>query len=211
MSEVYVTFSSGAGPRECAWVVGKLVYVFQKEATRQGFVCHILHEDSHGSKDPESLLVKLQGDDTDHFLENWLGTIRWVGQSPFRPHHKRKNWYVSVQKTPTMESLPDLQEKDITYQAMRASGPGGQHVNTTDSAVRATYQPSGISVVAMEERSQHANKKIARLKLASLFQEQAEKNKAQTREQTWRQNRQLERGNEVRAYYGEKFKIKVNA
>ena len=100
--------------------------------------------------------------------------------------------------------MPELRDKDIAYQAMRASGPGGQHVDRTDSAVRATHLPTGLTAFSQEQRSQFANRKIARLKLAMLFEQRAQ-DATSGRKDMWAQNRELERGNEVRTYRGEKF------
>ena len=107
-----------------------------------------------------------------------------------------------------IEDTPDLQERDIVYQAMRASGPGGQHVNKTDSAVRATHVPSGLTTVSQNQRSQHANKKVARLKLALMLRERREREVAEGKSARWAQNHQLERGNAVRTYEGVAFRLR---
>ena len=77
---------------------------------------------------------------------------------------------------------------------MRASGPGGQHVNKTDSAVRATHLPTGLTAFSQKQRSQFANRKIAQLKLAMLFEEQRAQDAMSRRKGLWAQNRELERG-----------------
>ena len=102
----------------------------------------------------------------------------------------------------------DLKEEDIDYQATRASGPGGQHVNKTDSAVRATHRPTGLVTTAQEQRSQHANRKLARLKLALLLEERREQSQAQGRTAEWTIHNRLERGNPVRTYAGPRFTLK---
>ena len=91
-------------------------------------------------------------------------------------------------------------EKHVTYETMRASGPGGQHVNKTESAVRARHLPSGITVVASDQRSQRQNKALAleRLK-AKVLHEQRQL--IATRLQTqWEQHNTLVRGNPVRTF-----------
>jgi peptide chain release factor len=107
-----------------------------------------------------------------------------------------------------IEDTPDLQERDIVYQTMRASGPGGQHVNKTDSAVRATHVPSGLTTVSQDQRSQHANKKVARLKLSLMLRERRAREVASGKSVLWAQNHQLERGNAVRTYEGAAFRQK---
>lgn len=203
--EKYIHISAGSGPKECGWVVTKLANTFIKEAKAVGITASILVE--HTSSSSPSLLMKITGKSVTTFVNCRLGTIRWIGNSPYRPNHKRKNWFVSVKIAPQISDVPELLERDIRYQSMRASGPGGQHVNTTDTAVRATHEPTGISVVAREERSQHLNKKLAIAKLATIFADRKTSEEATAKGNLWQQNHKLERGNEVRTYVGPKFKL----
>jgi peptide chain release factor len=104
--------------------------------------------------------------------------------------------------------MTDLREEDIDYQAMRASGPGGQHVNKTDSAVRATHRPSGLVATAREQRSQHANRKLAQLKLAMMIEDRHRQSRNDARRSQWSLHQQLERGRPVRTYAGAGFEPK---
>jgi peptide chain release factor len=207
MTEIYLHFTAGSGPRECRFVVTGVLGAFLKAVEKAG-----LRAESPGGegapREADSVLIKVSGKDVDTFVRPWLGTVRWIGESPYRPNHKRKNWYIGVYKAPTIEDMPAVDAKDIRFQTMRASGPGGQHVNKTDSAVRATHTPTGVSVTASEERSQHANKKLALIKLAAIFEERAAEKKAQGQESSWRQNHMLERGNEVKVFEGMRFREK---
>jgi peptide chain release factor len=100
----------------------------------------------------------------------WIGAIQWVAQCPLRPHHKRKNWFIGVFELPALPDVPKaLAAHDVRFEAFRAGGPGGQHQNKTESAVRATHIASGLSVVAREERSQHRNKALALERIAALL------------------------------------------
>ncbi len=206
MSEIFLHISAGSGPRECRWVVSKVTTELLSEARASGVNASLIDGVDEPGNDAASLFIRLIGKDAECFAFGWLGTIRWIGQSPFRPTHKRKNWYIGVSRAPVVEAVAELMARDVRFQTMRASGPGGQHVNTTDSAVRATHVPSGLSAVAMEERSQHANRKLALAKLAAMLGAQAEDRKAAKQETLWRSNHQLERGNEVRTYRGARFK-----
>ncbi|MCD7973400.1 MAG: hypothetical protein LUG18_12190 [Candidatus Azobacteroides sp.] len=108
-----------------------------------------------------------------------------------------KNWFIGINHLSVPEE-GNIREKDFRYQTSRSSGPGGQHVNKTESAVRVTHIPSGISVTASEDRSQFRNKKTAfmriLLKLATWEKEQA----AQVFQQNWQNHNELERGNPVK-------------
>ena len=107
------------------------------------------------------------------------------------------------------KTVADLREEDIDYQTLRASGPGGQHVNKTDSAVRATHRPDRPDRPSQDQRSQFANRKIARLKLAMLIEEQRGRSEDQARRSEWELHQQLERGNPVRTYAGPQFRLKT--
>jgi peptide chain release factor len=206
MSEVMLHITAGQGPAECEWVVGKLAAAFCKEALKAGVTCEPL-EPLAGTC--ASVLLRVSGDDADAFVAARTGTVRWVGASALRPTHKRKNWFVGVSQVTGEEDTPVLSDKDITYQTMRASGPGGQHVNKTESAVRATHVPTGLTAASQEQRSQQANRKVARLKLALLLQERRAQTVADGKSARWAQHQALERGNAVRTYEGVSFRLKL--
>ncbi|WP_298463953.1 peptide chain release factor H [uncultured Erythrobacter sp.] len=204
MNSAILHISSGQGPKECRWCVERLGEAFGKEAAAMGLACSVLEV----TDDCASMLLKVEGPDVETFVSERTGTVRWIGTSPFRPNHKRKNWFVGVRQAPDPSDIAGFDERDITYQAIRASGPGGQHVNKTDSAIRAVHGPSGLTCVSQEQRSQFANKKTARLKIALMLEEQQEAEAGKANAQLWEQNLQVERGNAVRVYQGPKFKLK---
>ncbi len=208
MNEIFMHISAGSGPKECQWVVAKLAHVFIKEARQEKINCEIVLDDNEVSKTYPSLLLKMSGKHVRTFVRARTGSIQWIGQSPFRKNHKRKNWFVGASVVNLKETNIDFKESDIRYQAMKASGPGGQHVNATHSAVRATHTPTGISVVAREERSQHANKRLCQIKLAIIFKDKQSASHDKIKQNQWQQNHNLERGNAVRIYEGPKFKLK---
>ncbi len=212
MTEIILHLTSGKGPDECRWVVAQLVKAFAAEGARQGVICEVLDEDEAPDKGgglASSLLLRISGDEAQAFARERTGTILWVGDSPFRPGHKRRNWFVSVNPAPSIETVPDLREADIDFQTMRASGPGGQHVNKTDSAVRATHRPTGLVTTAQAQRSQHANRKLAMLKLAMRLEARRSEAKDGARHEHWSAHQNLERGNAVRTYVGPGFKLKA--
>jgi len=203
MTDVTLMLSSGSGPRECQWAAQKIAVVFCREAKTGGISALILE-----SENPASTLLRLSGAGAGQFASVRCGTVQWIGQSPFRKNHKRKNWYIGVSRIPDLADIPDLNERDITYTATRASGPGGQHVNKTNSAVRAVHVPTGITVTSQEERSQHANKRLCRSKLAAIFAQRAVDEVSNAKSVQWAAHKSLERGNPVRIYVGERFRPK---
>ena len=204
-TEIILHLSSGGGPAECRWVVARLARAFIREAPGCDALCEPLEPIGD---DPASLLLRVSGAGAESFVQDRTGTILWTGQSPFRPAHKRKNWFVGAAAVGATGEAGDLRDADIDYRAMRASGPGGQHVNKTDSAVRATHRPTGLVAVSQEQRSQHANRKVARLKLALLLAERAEAAEGEARRAAWDRNQSLERGNAVRTYASPDFRLK---
>ncbi len=203
MTEIILHLSSGQGPKECEWVVAELAHALCREGTAAGLFCEQL-ESIQGPM--ASALLRVSGDGAEAFAATCIGTIRWIGTSPYRPLHKRRNWFVGVQPIQIDEQSLDLRDRDICYQTFRASGPGGQHVNKTDSAVRATHLSTGLIAVSQDQRSQFANKKIARLKLAAVLDDRRRAGEGRGKRVVWDQNRELERGNAVRTYEGERFR-----
>ena len=194
-----IQITAAHGPAECEHAARLTLRELLRCAEREGTVMQILEElpTAAGYK---SALLRVDAESIPLWLAEWLGTIQWVFASPFRPHHPRKNWFVAVQRCEAPEALP--QEGEIIFQACRASGKGGQHVNTTDSAVHAVHVASGIVVKVMTERSQHANKRLAReliaLKLAQRQQEGLLQSARQRSQQHW----QVERGKPVKLMRG---------
>ncbi|EGM2240005.1 peptide chain release factor H, partial [Salmonella enterica] len=98
-----------------------------------------------------------------------------------------------------------MQSDEIRFETLRSSGPGGQHVNKTDSAVRATHLASGISVKVQSERSQHANKRLARLLIAWRLEQQRQNECAALKSERRLFHHQIERGNPLRIFKGMAF------
>src|SRR5690606_12310830 len=136
----------------------------------------------------------------------WIGTIQWKCESPFRPKHPRKNWFIAVQQVDDLERLDGISEGDIVFQTMRSSGAGGQHVNKVSSAVRATHLPTGINVQVMDTRSQLQNKQIALQRLQERVSTINASSQRSSSRSNWEQQIQIERGNPIRTFEGKSFK-----
>ncbi|MEJ2200681.1 MAG: peptide chain release factor H [Desulfuromonadaceae bacterium] len=211
---LWLQFSSGQGPAECEWVVGKLADIFRTEAQQCGCSCSLLDrvEGRNGAGEAEgwprfrSLLLEVRGDAAEALTRRWRGTLLWQGQSPFRPKHRRKNWFISVTviACPSRIELLDL-ENQVSITVCRAGGAGGQHVNKTSSAVRLTHHPTGLTVAVREERSQHRNKQIAFKRLAFLLDRANRLAEAGSNQDRRMQHYQLERGNPRRIFSGMRF------
>jgi peptide chain release factor len=201
---IRLLFTSGRGPAECRIAVAKAVATLAAEAASLGLETDCLegpNADGHG---PASAIMVIHGDAAAAFARPWIGVIQWVAQSPRRPHHKRKNWFIGVFELPALPDAPKtLAVQDIRFEAFRA---GGQHQNKTESAVRATHIASGLSVVAREERSQHRNKALALERIAALLRLQGELQAITAQNDAHAAHDRLERGRPMKRFKGTAFR-----
>ncbi len=206
MNTKIIQLTAAKGPSECAWVVAKILKIFIKELVDSSIEYKILHKvNGLENGTVQSVSIELKGKQLPLFLQSWLGTIQWVGTSTFRKYHKRKNWFIGCYElTPCKEST--INEHEIQFQAIRSSGPGGQHVNKVSSAIRAKHIPTGEQVLVSDSRSQHQNKKIA---IQRLKEKVAAFNRGELQnsiQEKWENHLSLERGNPVRVFTGTDFK-----
>jgi peptide chain release factor len=160
--------------------------------------------DGHG---PASAIAVVSGEGAERFAASWSGSIQWIAESPLRPQHKRKNWFIAVMALPAAAVPPAvLDPRDVRFEAFRAGGPGGQHQNKTESAVRAMHVPSGLAAVARDERSQHRNKAAALERLAVLLRTAQDVAAIADQQAVHAGHDRLERGNPVRCFQGKAFK-----
>lgn len=204
--EKIIQITAGRGPAECTWVAAQVLKKILEEAQENQLETNVLQREAGQENGTvASALLVIKGKLALAFVQSWVGTIQWIGQSSFRKMHKRKNWFIGVFEVESLQ-LKTISEKDIQYQAMRSSGAGGQHVNKVSSAIRATHLPTGISVVAMDSRSQHQNKKLATERLVEKFKVfELEQLKQQVTHQ-WENQLNVQRGNPTRTFKGSDFK-----
>jgi peptide chain release factor len=203
-----IQLTSGRGPQECEWVAAETLAFLLKKADEAQISVEILDkQEGRTSGDLLSVSIKLKGKKVNMFIQPWLGSIQWIGQSPYRKNHKRKNWFIGAFEISHKVSVP-FNEKDVTFQTMRSSGAGGQHVNKVSSAVRAIHTPTGLKALSMDSRSQLQNKKLALLSLKEKLSALNDKQVNQLTLDKWNNHLELQRGNPVKTFYGEKFKLK---
>lgn len=202
--------TSGRGPHECTWVTAQVLRELINEANDCGFKHNVISKiNGQLPHTIESVVVSLSGAHLFQFIDTWIGTIQWIGTSPFRKMHKRKNWFIAVHKID--ESTIDVwRDVDVQFQTTKSSGAGGQHVNKINSCVRAVHAPTGLIAIAMDTRSQHQNKRLAYERLRAKFDEQIENRLKYQIETIWHNQLEIERGNAIRTYTGVKFTLKKN-
>ncbi|MFM7021836.1 MAG: peptide chain release factor H [Flavobacteriales bacterium] len=207
MEKEIIQITSGRGPAECCWVVAQATRLFLEEARALGFKASVLSKENGIDKNTLfSSVIVIEGASLSVFLSTWIGTVQWIGQSRFRKFHKRKNWFIGVEKVQSsLLELEVLKDSDIRYETFRSGGPGGQHVNKVETAVRVIHLPTGVSAVSNESRSQLQNKRQAKEKLEMQLKTESI-NRIKTMQQSnWQQHNDLERGNPVRIYHGSDF------
>jgi peptide chain release factor len=205
----WIQLTSGQGPEECELAVSHALNCMLKEATHHDVAVDIL-ENVPGIKPGtyQSVMLSMQGDNLNSFIQRWKGTIQWTCESPYRPTHKRKNWFIAVNVLTPLESHGGVNLNDLKFETMRASGAGGQHVNTTDSAVRVIHVPTGLTAFAQEERSQYMNKKLAITRLNALIKEDHQHKRLEKNHEKRNKHSELERRNPTRVFVGAAFKEK---
>lgn len=202
----WLQITAGRGPDECSWVVAQLLPHILDSANSISISTRVLETIPGDKRDTlKSALVALEGKHVPAFARDWEGSIQWIGQSMFRPGHKRKNWFVGTRFLKPVET-DDSTDKTLKIETMRSSGPGGQHVNKTESAVRITHVATGLSATAQEERSQHLNKKLAMTRLYDLIQQKKDDDMQKANKKRWTCHNDLERGNPVKVFKGMDFK-----
>ena len=203
MEKSYIQITSGRGPVECCRVVTLVMKKIIEQANSLGSQVEVVeHEVGPEDGCMYSVTLFIEGKNITKLSKEWEGSILWVAQkNPFRPWHRRKNYFVGVHFIKPLEST-QINEHDITYETMRASGPGGQNVNKVETAVRATHVPFGISVAASDMRSQSQNKKLAHERLLMKLSSLEDEKQMQHNRAVWMNHNTLERGNPVKKFKG---------
>jgi peptide chain release factor len=204
---IRLLFTSGRGPAECRIALVNAIATLTAEAASLRLDVDCLQGSNADGHGPASAIVVIHGDAAASFARTWIGSIQWVAQSPLRSHHKRKNWFIGVFELPEPPKTPTaLTTRDVRFEAFRAGGPGGQHQNKTESAVRAIHIASGLAVVAREARSQHRNKALALERIAALIKLQGELEAITAGNNTHAAHDRLERGRPVKRFKGSMFR-----
>ena len=193
-----IQISSGQGPVECSVGVEKLAKSLLKEHADSRIVS--VNEDYSGYGYKSCVM------EFDQDVSSLEGTVLWVWKSTIRPGHQRKNWYMDVHVIKEADVVGELDLSDCEIMTMHCGGKGGQHVNKVETGVRICHKPTGIVVTCTEERSQVQNRNRAIKRLQSILAAKQEDNNAEALNNAWQKHTEIERGNPIRKYEGEKFK-----
>jgi len=205
----YVEIHAGAGGTESQDWASMLRRMYIRWAEKNNFKTKIIHESIGEEAGIKSSTLSIEGRFSFGYLKKESGVHRLVRISPFDSNARRHTSFSSVWITPHIDDdiNIEIQEKDLRVDTFRASGAGGQHVNTTDSAIRITHIPTNTVVQCQNERSQHKNRDTAMNMLKSKLYE-VEKQKIEGEKKVAEDSKtEIGWGNQIRSYVLHPYKM----
>ncbi len=207
---VILEINAGAGGTEaCDWAE-MLHRMYTMWANKQGFKCSELDRQDGDTAGIKSVTLEIQGSFVYGLLKGENGVHRLVRVSPYNSQGKRMTSFCSVFVHPMIDDSIEIEinPADLQWDTYRASGAGGQHVNKTESAVRATHIPSGIIVTCQEMRSQHQNRDRAIQMLKSKLYERELERQRSEKEKVESGKMKNEWGSQIRSYVLDDRRVK---
>lgn len=201
-NDTYLQINAGAGGTESQDWADMLLRMYARWAERRGFKVETVEYAAGEQAGIKSATLLIKGENAYGYAKTESGVHRLVRISPYDSSARRHTSFSSVWVYPVIDDDIDIEinPSDLKIDTYRASGAGGQHVNTTDSAVRITHQPTGIVVASQNDRSQHKNRATAMNMLkARLFErEMAEREAAASGE--YQEKSEIGWGHQIRSY-----------
>lgn len=206
----YVDIQSGSGGTEAQDWAEMLLRMYLRWCESHGFKAEIMELSAGGVAGIKSASIHVKGDYAFGWLRTEIGVHRLVRKSPFDSNNGRHTSFAAVFVSPEIDDNIeiDINPADLRIDTYRSSGAGGQHVNTTDSAVRITHQPTGIVVACQNERSQHANKDTAMKMLRAKLYEREMMQRMEKQQALEDTKSDIGWGSQIRSYVLDDSRIK---
>ena len=207
--DCYIEIHAGAGGTESQDWANMLRKMYLKWAENKKFKFNLISEHKGEEAGIKSSTIKIEGDYTFGWLKKESGIHRLVRISPFDSGARRHTSFASVWVYPVVDENIKIEilDKDLRIDTYRSSGAGGQHVNTTDSAVRITHLPSKIVVQCQNERSQHKNKETCLNMLKARLYDHEMKKKEQESETLESSKSEIGWGHQIRSYVLQPYQL----
>ena len=205
----YIEIHAGAGGTESQDWADMLRRMYMKWSINKKFKSNLISEHKGDEAGIKSSTIKIEGDYVFGWLKKESGIHRLVRISPFDSGARRHTSFASVWVYPVVDENINLEilEKDLRVDTYRSSGAGGQHVNTTDSAVRITHLPTKIVVQCQNERSQHKNKETCLNMLKARLYDFETKKKEEKNQNTEALKSEIGWGHQIRSYILQPYRL----
>ncbi|MBM3630815.1 MAG: peptide chain release factor 2 [Alphaproteobacteria bacterium] len=207
--DCYIEIHAGAGGTESQDWADMLRKMYLKWADHKKFKSDLISEHRGDEAGVKSSTIKIEGDYVFGWLKNESGIHRLVRISPFDSGARRHTSFASVWVYPVIDENINIEvlEKDLRIDTYRSSGAGGQHVNTTDSAVRITHIPTKIVVQCQNQRSQHKNKETCMNMLKARLYDYEMKKKEQANQNYEETKSEIGWGHQIRSYVLQPYRL----
>jgi peptide chain release factor 2 len=207
--DCYIEIHAGAGGTESQDWADMLRRMYMKWCDQKNFKSELISEHKGDEAGIKSTTIKIEGDYVFGWLKKESGIHRLVRISPFDSGARRHTSFASVWVYPVIDENINIEiiEKDLRIDTYRSSGAGGQHVNTTDSAVRITHIPSKIVVQCQNERSQHKNKETCMSMLKARLYDYEIKKREQDDQNIKNSKSEIGWGHQIRSYVLQPYRL----
>ena len=205
----YIEIHAGAGGTESQDWADMLRRMYLKWSDNKNLKSSLISEHKGEEAGVKSTTIKIEGDYAFGWLKTESGIHRLVRISPFDSGSRRHTSFASIWVYPVIDENidVDIQEKDLRIDTYRSSGAGGQHVNTTDSAVRITHLPTKIVVQCQNERSQHKNKETCLNMLRARLYDFEIKKKEKENQNAESSKSEIGWGHQIRSYILQPYRL----